>query len=93
MIYVMSDLHGCFDKYKEMLSLIDFAPRDTLYVLGDVIDRGPDGCLLVNCDFPEDQWLLSFLLSFGSQLEVLSPGRWRDILKEEIKKSLAVYET
>ena len=39
MIYVMSDLHGCFDKYKEMLSLIDFAPRDTLYVLGDVIDR------------------------------------------------------
>ena len=43
MIYVMSDLHGCFDKYKEMLSLIDFAPRDTLYVLGDVIDRGPDG--------------------------------------------------
>lgn len=26
-----------------MLSLIDFTPRDTLYVLGDVIDRGPDG--------------------------------------------------
>ena len=43
MNYVMSDIHGCFDKYKEMLSLIDFAPRDTLYVLGDVIDRGPDG--------------------------------------------------
>ena len=43
MIYVMSDLHGCFDKYKEMLSLIDLVPRDTLYVLGDVIDRGPDG--------------------------------------------------
>lgn len=43
MIYVMSDIHGCFDKYKEMLSLIEFLPRDTLYVLGDVIDRGPDG--------------------------------------------------
>lgn len=39
----MSDIHGRFDKYKEMLSLIDFTPRDTLYVLGDVIDRGPDG--------------------------------------------------
>ena len=34
MIYVMSDIHGCFDKYKEMLSLIEFLPRDTLYVLG-----------------------------------------------------------
>ncbi len=53
----------------------------------------PDGRLLVACTFPEDQWLLSFLLSFGSQLEVLSPAYWRDILKEEIKKSLEVYET
>ena len=26
-----------------MLSLIEFTLRDTLYVLGDVIDRGPDG--------------------------------------------------
>lgn len=43
MYYAISDIHGCFDKYKEMLSLVDFTPRDTLYVLGDVIDRGPDG--------------------------------------------------
>ena len=39
----MSDIHGCFDKYQKMLRRIDFAPEDTLYVLGDVIDRGPDG--------------------------------------------------
>lgn len=36
----MSDIHGCFDKYKEMLELIEFVPGDTLYVLGDVTDRG-----------------------------------------------------
>lgn len=53
----------------------------------------PDGTLLVECTFPEDQWLLSFLLSFGGQLEVLAPAYWRDILKEEIKKSLEVYIT
>ena len=52
-----------------------------------------DGCLLVECTFPEDQWLMSFLLSFGGQLEVLSPAYWREILKEELKKSLDVYET
>lgn len=57
------------------------------------ITREPDGRLLVDCNFPEDQWLLSFLLSFGSQLEVLSPGYWRDILIQEGKKFLAVYET
>ena len=43
MIYVMSDLHGCYDKYVQMLEKIGFGDGDTLYILGDVIDRGPDG--------------------------------------------------
>ena len=43
MIYAMSDIHGCFEKYRAMLSEIEFKSTDTLYVLGDVIDRGPDG--------------------------------------------------
>lgn len=47
MFYVMSDLHGCFDQYREMLELIEFRPKDTLYVLGDVIDRGPEGIELL----------------------------------------------
>ncbi|WP_270470146.1 metallophosphoesterase [Faecalibacillus faecis] len=40
MHYVMSDLHGEYEKYKEMLSLINFKDEDVLYVLGDVVDRG-----------------------------------------------------
>lgn len=43
MIYVMSDLHGQYQKYREMLELIHFNAEDTLYVLGDVIDRGEQG--------------------------------------------------
>jgi len=43
MIYVMADIHGCFDKYQQMLEEIKFSAKDTLYVLGDVLDRGPDG--------------------------------------------------
>lgn len=43
MTYVMSDIHGCFDKYRAMLLEIGFSARDVLYVLGDVIDRGPNG--------------------------------------------------
>ena len=46
MIYVMSDIHGCYDKYIQMLKKIDFTDKDTLYVLGDVIDRG-DGSFKV----------------------------------------------
>lgn len=43
MKYVISDIHGHFDKYKEMLEKINFTDGDTLYILGDVVDRGPDG--------------------------------------------------
>ena len=31
--YVMSDLHGCYDKFKEMLNLIDFKNEDELYII------------------------------------------------------------
>ena len=43
MVYAVSDIHGCYDKYIDLLNEINFSPDDTLYVLGDVIDRGPDG--------------------------------------------------
>lgn len=43
MIYAMSDLHGCYDKYVKMLDMINFSNNDTLYILGDVVDRGKDG--------------------------------------------------
>ncbi len=43
MTYAVSDIHGCYDKYQELLRKINFGPNDTLYVLGDVIDRGADG--------------------------------------------------
>jgi len=47
MIYVMSDLHGCCDKYLQMLEKIKFNSEDTLYMLGDSIDRGDDGIKLL----------------------------------------------
>lgn len=43
MIYVCSDIHGDYGKYHGLLEKISFQAQDTLYVLGDVIDRGPDG--------------------------------------------------
>lgn len=40
MTYVISDIHGEYKKYVDMLKKIDFSDNDTLYVLGDVVDRG-----------------------------------------------------
>ena len=39
----MSDIHGCYDLYIKMLEKINFSENDTLYIVGDVIDRGEDG--------------------------------------------------
>lgn len=41
--YVMSDAHGYKAKFDQMLTQIEFCEVDTLYFLGDAIDRGPDG--------------------------------------------------
>ena len=41
MIYICSDIHGCFDEFMELLRLIDFSNDDEMYIIGDVIDRGP----------------------------------------------------
>lgn len=42
MTYAMSDIHGMYRKYKKMLELIELSDNDTLYIIGDVIDRGPE---------------------------------------------------
>lgn len=42
MIYVMSDLHGCYEEYLQALEAIDFKDSDQLYVLGDIVDRGKE---------------------------------------------------
>lgn len=41
MIYAMSDLHGEYEKFLAMLEKIGFQGSDTLYLLGDLVDRGP----------------------------------------------------
>ncbi len=47
MIYVMSDIHGCYDKYLEMLKKISFNDDDIMYVLGDIFDRGGKSILVL----------------------------------------------
>ena len=40
--YVISDIHGNYDAYMEILKKIHFSDEDMLYVLGDILDRGPN---------------------------------------------------
>ena len=42
MIYVTSDLHGCFKEFKQLLEYVDFSEEDYLYIIGDVLGRGDE---------------------------------------------------
>lgn len=42
-LYCIGDLQGCDAPFARLLQKIDFSPsRDTLYLLGDLVNRGPD---------------------------------------------------
>lgn len=43
MIYAVSDLHGCYDKHIKLLERLKMTSDDSLYILGDIVDRGSDG--------------------------------------------------
>lgn len=46
--YVCSDIHGRMDRYQKLLDTIPLTKDDTLFVLGDVIDRNPDGIAILS---------------------------------------------
>lgn len=48
MFYVMSDIHGNYEKFIEMLNKINFSKEDVLYIIGDVIDRMSGGLKIID---------------------------------------------
>ena len=43
MNYLVGDLQGCAEPFERLLAAIGFSPsRDTAYLLGDLVNRGPD---------------------------------------------------
>lgn len=47
MIYAVSNLHGNYTKFKELLKAISFKDSDIMYVLGDIVDYGEESMELV----------------------------------------------
>ena len=66
-LYCIGDIQGCDAPLARLLAELDFTPsRDTLYVLGDLVNRGPEsaavlrrlmayGCLLYTSPSPRDK--------------------------------------
>ena len=42
-VYLVGDIQGCDSAFARLLTALEFSPsRDTLYVLGDMVNRGPE---------------------------------------------------
>ncbi len=69
-------------------------PREVAYRVYDEFDvsniqEQENGDLLVTAFMPQDAWLTGFLLSFGTQVEVVSPIYLREVLAAQAKE---IYE-
>ena len=60
------------------------------FKMEDII-KNKNGDFIVKVEFPENDWVYGYILSFGENVKVLSPGYVKSIIKEKLKKSLKNY--
>lgn len=65
-------------------------PKEIAYRVYDEFDETQiqkeiNGDLIVSAKMPEDSWLIGFLLSFGTQVDIISPAYLKDVVAEQAK--------
>ena len=48
MTYVVSNIHGDYESFQELLKVINFKDSDLMYILGDIVDYGEGTMDLIN---------------------------------------------
>jgi len=87
MTYAMSDLHGEYDKYKEMLKLIDFSDKDTMYINGDICDRGGESAKIYLDIMSRDN-----IFVIKGNHEVMAEEHLEYLLKEHHENGINILE-
>ena len=77
--YVIADIHGNYDGFKELLKTVNYGDNDTLIILGDIVDGGPKTrqCINLALSLPNmtflkgnhDEWFLKWSLG-GPELSI-----------------------
>jgi predicted DNA-binding transcriptional regulator YafY len=57
------------------------------------IERLENGDMIVKVSYPEDEWVYSFILSYGEHVEVLDPPHLKEIIKEKARQILRLYNS
>ncbi|MBU5591528.1 YafY family transcriptional regulator [Clostridium sp. MSJ-4] len=72
--------------------------ESVLYLLYDYYDedmivKDQDGSYIVNVTFPENEWVYSYIMSFGYNVEVIEPKYVRDEIVKRLNKNLDIYKS
>ena len=73
-------------------------PQNMAYRVFDEFDRTQviqkdNGDFIVSVQMPEDEWLIGYLLSFGTQADIIEPAYLKDIVAEQAKKIYEKYKS
>jgi predicted DNA-binding transcriptional regulator YafY len=55
------------------------------------ISKKDNGNFIVKVEYPENEWVYGYILSFGEHIKVLSPDRARNVIKYKLEKTLKNY--
>lgn len=55
------------------------------------IEKKEDGNFIVHVDYPENDWVYEYILSFGEHIKVIAPEYARNIIKDKIQKMIKNY--
>ena len=56
------------------------------------VSKKENGDLTVSVEMPEDEWLIGYLLSFGTQVDIVEPAYLKNIVAEQAKKIYEKYK-
>lgn len=57
----------------------------------DEITKKDDGNFIINVEYPENEWVYGYILSFGEYVKILSPNKAKKIIKDKLEKTLKNY--
>lgn len=82
-------------RFKEVLLELEVSKEMAYRVYDEFesreITKKEDGNFIIKVEYPENEWIYGYILSFGEYAEVLSPKRIRDRIKSKAEKIIKKY--
>ena len=82
-------------KFKNILLELEIS-KEMAYRVYDEFENSEickkeNGNFIVKVEYPENEWVYGYILSFGEHIKVIAPNRAKNIIKDKLEKTLKNY--